>query len=183
MGHMNKGKVLQDVIQSAIGMKAHYDTWRALVSHAKQQSYYKKAIHLHSDFLKATEDAHYTAMFIYFFHLYDKNKDSSSIPNCLLFLEPEQQQDLQEQFNLLSQRAKPIIQVRHKLVAHIHNQISEAELFRRVAMKWDDIGQLFYDTSDFVALLADSTPNNLGIPRDGRMLEAVERVIYKLSNG
>lgn len=40
----------------------------------------------HNDFFRASQDAHYTACFIYLAHLFDKRSDSSSLPTYLAAL-------------------------------------------------------------------------------------------------
>jgi hypothetical protein len=142
---LNKRKVLSDIIQSAICMKAHYDTWWAFVHDGRLDANYKNAMLNSSDFIRVTEQAHYTAAFVYFAHLYDKREDASSIHNYLSLIKTEVNadyyNDLVRQFEDLKCRAKPILNVRHKLIAHVDNRLSEFDVFKEIGMTWDEMIQ------------------------------------------
>ena len=181
----NKRKILSDIIQSSICMKAHYDTWWTFVHDGRLSTEYKKAMLNNSDFIRSTEQAHYTAAFVYLAHLFDKRKDSSSIPNYLSIIKTEVETDyyhkLENQFENLRNKANPILKIRHKLIAHIDNQLSELEVFKEVGMTWNEITKVLHDTAKFVAQLVNSEPGLIGIPRDGRLAEGVLKVIKRLA--
>ena len=81
---MKPSKILADLISSATGAKTHYDVWWAQISDAKPQ--HVGVMNEHNDFFRASQDAHYTACFIYLAHLFDKRSDSSSLPTYLAAL-------------------------------------------------------------------------------------------------
>ena len=182
---VSKRKILSDIVQSSICMKAHCDTWWAFVHDGRLSTEYKKAMLNNSDFIRSTEQAHYTAAFVYFAHLFDKRKDSSSIPNYLLLIKTEVEtdyyHDLEMQFENIRSKAQPILNIRHKLIAHIDIQLSEHEVFKEMGMTWNEIIKVLHDTAKFVALLAGSEPGLLGIPRDGRLADGVLKVLKKLA--
>ena len=182
---ISKQKVLNDIIQSLICMKAHYYTWWAFVHEGRQGYDYKKAMLNNNDFIRTTEQAHYIAAFVYFAHLFDKRKDSSSIPNYLSLIRTEVKTDCydawEEQFANLKNSAEPILKIRHKLIAHIDIQLSESKIFTEVGLTWNEITNVLHDTTQFIALLLLSEPCALGIPRDGRLSEAVIKALKKLA--
>lgn len=78
---MQISKVREDIVQAAVGAKVHYDVWWAQVSEGRMR--YPAALQQYSDFSGASQDAHYTAFFIYFAQLFDKGRNNSSIPTYL----------------------------------------------------------------------------------------------------
>lgn len=179
---MDMQKILNDIVQSAICMKAHWDTWWAFVHDGRLGNDYKNAIRNHSDFIRVTEHAHYTSTFIYFSHLFDNRHDVSSIPRYLSLIKAEIESDkyiqFESQYSELRKRAHSILKIRHKLVAHIDNQLSEADVFKEVGLTPDEIRDVLYDTAAFVAALGGVSVT----PRDGRLCEAVNRVLSKLAH-
>ena len=163
-------------------MKAHYDTWWAFVNEGRLGNDYKNISLKGSDFIRVSEDAHYTATFVYFAHLFDKRTDVSSIPMYLSLIKTEiesiEYRELENQYINLQSRAKPILKVRHKLVAHIDSQLSEADVFDEIGMTWNEIRDVIYDTAKFVAFLNKSTVT----PRDGRLSEAVQALLRALAS-
>ena len=178
---MNKQKILNDIAQSAINMKAHYDTWWAFVHHGRLGEDYKNALLKNSDFIRVTEQAHYISMFIYFAHLFDSRSDVSSIPMYLSKLKQEIDSSeycvLEHQYKNLRAQALPILKVRHKLIAHIDSQLSELDVFQQIGMSWDEIFKVINETAEFVSKLNSSNVT----PRDGRLSEAVMTALKRLS--
>ena len=166
-------------------MKAHYDTWWAFVHDGRQDANYKNAMSNSNDFIRVTEQAHYTAAFVYFAHFYDNRKDTSSIPTYLSIIKAEVNadfyNDLVRQFEDLRSRAKPILKIRHKLIAHIDNQLSESDVFDEIGMTWNEIGKVLHDTVEFVVFMAGSESGLLGIARSGRMSASVLNVLRRLA--
>lgn len=164
-------------------MKAHYDTWWAFVHEGRLGKDYKSAmLKVHSnDFIRVSEDAHYNSTFVYLAHLFDKRSDVSSIPVYLSLIKSEIEDaeylDLQNQYGNLKNRATPILKIRHKLVAHIDSQLSEADIFDEIGMTWNAVRDVLYDTAKFVATLNQSSVT----PRDGRLSEAVQYVLKRLA--
>lgn len=180
---MKPSKILADLISSATGAKTHYDVWWALMSDAKPQHF--GVMNKHSDFFRASQDAHYTACFIYLAHLFDKRSDSSSLPTYLAVTrgstDPEKFQDIELRFLALARRAAPLVTVRHKLVAHVDAGLSDKAVFGPLKITWNEVRSIIYDTAAFVEELA-SAPHQgaVGIPRDGRLGEATLKLLRAL---
>jgi hypothetical protein len=180
---MKPSKILADLISSATGAKTHYDVWWAQMSDAKPQ--YVGAMNEHNDFFRASQDAHYTACFIYLAHLFDKRSDSSSLPTYLAAIrsitDPTKFQDIELRFSALASRAAPLVTVRHKLVAHIDAGLSEKDVFGPLKITWNQIRSIIYDTAAFVEELAEAPHQGaVGIPRDGRLVEATLKLLRAL---
>jgi hypothetical protein len=180
---MKPAKVLADLVSSATGAKAHYDIWWAQMSDAKPQ--HVEVMNKHSDFFRASQDAHYTACFIYLAHLFDKRPDSSSLPTYLTTIrsgaDPTKFQDIESRFSALANRAAPLLTVRHKTVAHIDAGLSEKDVFGSLNITWNEIRNIIYDTAAFVEQLAGAPHQGaIGIPRDGRLGEATLKLLRAL---
>lgn len=139
----------------------------------------------HSDFFRASRDAHYTACFIYLAHLFDKRSDSSSLPTYLAVVrsitEPTKFQDIEARFSSLASRATPLITVRHKTVAHIDAALSEKDIFGPLNITWQEVRSIIYDAATFVEQLAGAPHQGaIGIPRDGRLGEATLNLLRSL---
>ncbi|HAF01891.1 MAG TPA: hypothetical protein DCO68_13525 [Methylophilaceae bacterium] len=140
----------------------------------------------HSDFFRASADAHYTALFVNLAHLYDKRPDSS----CLLtflnesanFIESNRLVLLREEYEVLANRAAPLITVRHKTVAHIDAKLSEQAVFASLDTIWiNQVREIVYDSTIFVAKLAGTTDlGAIGIARDQRFIECTLKLISAL---
>ena len=182
---MNSPKILEDLVVSATGVKAHFDVWWAQVSEAKPK--YASAMNKHSDFFRASQDAHYTAFFIYLAHLFDKRPDVSSIPKYLELIKaetaPERFLQLESDYNALTARATPLVKVRHKRVAHVDVKLSEKDIFAEINLTWDEIRKIIYDVASFVDDLhvVPSGCGKRGIPRDGRLSEATLHLFEMLN--
>lgn len=140
----------------------------------------------HSDFFHASQDAHYTACFIYLAHLFDKRSDPSSLPNYLKLIrsntDPTKFQEIEACFSTLAGRVAPLIKARHKTVAHIDAVLSEKDVFAPLNITWDEVRSIIYDTTAFVKQLAGSSHQGvaIGIPRDGRLGEATLNLLRAL---
>lgn len=180
---MKPAKILADLIRSATGAKAHYDIWWTQMSGAKPQ--YVGVMNKHNDFFRASQDAHYTACFIYLAHLFDKRSDSSSLPTYLALISssanPAKFQDIKSRFSILADRAAPLITVRHKTVAHIDAGLSEKDVCGPLKITWNEVRSIIYDISAFVEELAGAPHQGaVGIPRDGRLGEATLKLLRAL---
>lgn len=153
------------------------------MSDAKPQ--YVAVMNEYSDFFRASQDAHYTACFIYLAHLFDKRSDSSSLPTYLAAIrsttDPTKFQDIESRFSALARRAAGFVTVRHKLVAHVDAGFSEKDVFSPLKITWNQIRGIIYDTAAFVEELAGAPHQGaVGIPRDGRLSEATLKVLRAL---
>lgn len=180
---MKPSKILADLISSATGAKTHYDVWWAQMSDAKP--HHVGVMNEHNDFFRASQDAHYTACFIYLAHLFDKRSDSSSLPTYLAAIRgstvPTKFQDIESCFTALARRAAPLVTVRHKLVAHVDAGLSEKDVFGPLKITWNETRSIIYDSAAFVEKLADIPHQGaVGIPRDGRLGEATLKLLRAL---
>jgi hypothetical protein len=180
---MKPSKILADLISSATGAKAHFDVWWAQMSDAKPQ--HVGVMNEHNDFFRVSQDAHYTACFVYFAHLFDKRFDSSSLPTYLEAIrsstDPAVFQIMESRFSALATRAAPLVTVRHKLVAHVDAGLSEKDVFGPLKITWNQIRSTIYDTAAFVEELAGAPHQGaVGIPRDGRLGEATLKLLRAL---
>jgi hypothetical protein len=177
---MKRTKVLSDLIASAIGAKTHYDLWWAQVSDAKPK--FASVMNQHSDFFLASQDAHYTAFFVYFAHLFDKRKDASSIQTYIKILnanaKTEDLRELEAHAEMLSKRAAPLLTLRHNIIAHVNAQLSETDVFGPLQITWNEIRSVIHDSASFVAKLAGASYiGEVGIPRDDRLKEAAIKLL------
>jgi len=180
---MNRSKVLADLVSSATGAKTHYDVWWAQMSDAKPQFF--RSMNEHSDFFRASQDAHYTAWFIYLAHLFDKRSDSSSLPTYLALIreetDPTKFRDIESSYTALANRAAPLVTVRHKTVAHIDARLSEKDVFSPLNITWNEVRRIIYDAATFIEQLAGAPHQGaIGIPRDGRLGEATLKLLRAL---
>ena len=180
---MTPAKILRDLITSATSAKAHFEVWWAQASEAKPSLV--GVMNDHSDFFRASADAHYTAFFVYLAHLFDKRPDSSSIPTYLNAAAtkhgPDQLKTLQGEYGALAKRAAPLITARHKTVAHIDARLSEKDVFAPLNITWSQVREIVYDSAKFVAKLAGTTDlGSIGICRDRRLIESTLRLINAL---
>ena len=177
---MRPSKILADIIDSAIGAKAHYEIWWALANEAKPSLV--PIMNRHSEFFIASADAHYTAFFVYLAHLFDKRSDSSSIPTYLRSIAETTDAGnlaiLQSEYDSLSARAAPIVTARHKSVAHIDVRLTEREVFAPLDVTWNQVRDIVYDSAIFVAKLAGTNDlGSIGIAGDRRLIEATLKLI------
>lgn len=180
---MQSTKILADVVQSATAAKVHFEVWWAQASEAKPKLV--TTMNRHSDFFHASHDAHYTAFFVYFAHLFDKRADSSSIPTYLSIITPltdtARISYLQEKYAELVKRATPLLIARHKTVAHIDGKLSEKDVFGQLGVTWNEIRDVIYDSATYVAELAGTKDlGSIGIPRDRRLIDSTLKLINAL---
>ena len=180
---MKPAKILGDLIISATSAKAHFEVWWAQVSEAKPGLVH--VMKVHSDFFRASADAHYTAFFVYLAHLFDKRPDSSSIPTYLRIaattLDPGKLKMIKSEYDALATRAVPLVSARHKTVAHIDARLSEKDVFAPLNITWNQVRDVVYDSARFVAKLAGTTDlGSIGICRDRRLIESTLKLINAL---
>jgi hypothetical protein len=180
---MKHSKVLEDVLQAAIGAKTHFDVWWAQVSEGRLV--HPESFRRHSDFFAASENAHYTAFFIQFAQMFDPRKDVSSIPTYLRLIKNRTDNQrftaLSAEYELLASRAEPLLQIRHSLIAHVSAALTETDVFGPLGISWFEIRSRIYESTAFVGRLAGaSQPGEVGIPRDGRLNEATLKLLKAL---
>lgn len=179
---MTPSKILGDLIDSAIAAKAHYEVWWAQASEAKPKLV--GLMNAHSDFFLASYDAHYTAFFVNLAHLFDNRADSSSIPTYFAAIRPNTNPAamaaLESEFAALSARARPLVVARHKTIAHVDARLTEKDVFGSLNITWNEIRDIIYDSTEFVARLASAQSGSIGIPRDRRLIEATMKLIQSL---
>lgn len=180
---MKRSKVLADLLQAAIGSKTHFDIWWTQASEGRLL--HPGAFDSHRDFLAASQDAHYTAFFIYFAQMFDSRRDVSSLPTYLRLIknhiEVAKHTELLAEYQALAIRAESLLTVRHTLVAHVSSALDETDVFQPLRITWHEIRDRIYEASDYVSRLAGaSSPGEVGIPRDGRLNEATLRVLQAL---
>jgi hypothetical protein len=181
---MQISKVREDVLQAAICAKAHYDVWWAQVSEGRTR--FPAVLRRHSDFFGASQDAHYTAFFIYFAQLFDKGRNNSSIATYLRLAKGStasaEHASLQSELVLLAARAEPLLTIRHSLVAHVGVAFTEKQVFEPLGITWNEIRTRIHDSSAFVArVIGAPSSGEVGIPRDGRLHEAAIALLQVLS--
>lgn len=181
---MTPDKLLSDIVDSTASAKTHFDLWWAQASEAPLEKR-DHVTHDHKDFFSASRKAHYTAFFIYFARIYDKRSDSSSLQTYLKLLYPDKLQRNAEvrwnDFLLLSNRAAPLITVRHKAIAHVDVGFTEKDIFEPLNITWHQVRAILADTVAFVvALHGAHHQGEIGIPREGRMREATFQVFKSL---
>ncbi len=76
-----QSKVLSDVVDSTAAAKAYFDSYWALASEAAGEL--KVVMRQHPEYFATAMNAHHTAFFVHFAHLFDARADSSSIQKCL----------------------------------------------------------------------------------------------------
>ncbi len=172
---MKPEKILDDVVQSAIGAKAHLDMYRAQTSIARPK--FNRAIEQHSHFFRASQDAHYISFFVCFARLYEEKKDSSSIWNYLRIAGKSMDEQTlaahRIKYEALKPRAKPMLIARHKTVAHMDALLEEKEVFLPLKIKWDDVRLVISETCDLVKSFKNAKHfGDIGIPEGDMLIKA-----------
>lgn len=182
---MPKKSVLADLVNSATAAKVHFEVWWAQANEAKPSLL--PQMNAHSDFFRASYDAHYMAYHIYVGHLFDATSQSASIAAYLKEIKPSKNaadhKQLDDEYKVLLKRAKTLVIARHKTVAHIDQFLTEKEVFARAdPMTYNQTRELIYDVAQYVAKLAgyESEPGTVGIARDKRLSEATLALIRAL---
>jgi hypothetical protein len=182
---MPKRSVISDLVSSASAAKVHFEVWWAQASEAKPTLV--RQMQSHSDFFRASFDAHYMAFHTYVGHLFDTTPKTASIPAYLKEMRARtptaEYLAIETEYKRLAHRAKPIITARHKTVAHIDAVLTEKEVFSLdPKMTYDEIRDVIYDSAQFVAKLAghEQQPGAIGIARTRRLIDSTLRLIRAL---
>lgn len=182
---MPKRSVLADLVHSAIAAKVHFEVWWALASEAKPSLL--RQMNDHSDFFRASYDAHYIAFHVYVGHLFDTTPRTASIATYLKEIQgrtaPADLKALGAEYKALMRRARTLIAARHKTVAHVDALLTEQEVFRQAdPTTYNQTRDLIYEVAQYVARLAGhgDQPGTIGIGRDRRLVEATLHLIRAL---
>jgi len=180
---MHPPKVIADINDSIFGAKIHFDMWWALAGEARGEL--KQTMNKHADYFVGVWDAHYTSFYVYFGNLFDRRKDSSSIPTYLTIMQRKfgavDTKPFRVEFEALAGRAEPLLMARHKTIAHIDANQTEKDIFKELDFTWSEVQLVLADTIAFVAKLQGfSTASDLRIPPEGRIREATFKVLRKL---
>jgi hypothetical protein len=185
---MPKRSVLADLVNSATAAKVHFDVWWAQANEAKPALL--RQMNVHSDFFRASYDAHYTAYHVYVAHLFDTTPRTASIAAYLREIKARtpagEFKVLEAEHQALQKRARSLVVARHKTVAHIDQFMTEKEVFAQAdPITYNETRDLIYDAARFVAKLAGQVdqPGLIGIARDRRLVEATLKLIRALPCG
>jgi AbiU2 len=183
---MDASKVRQDLIQSTIGAKSHFDAWWALVSEAKPDM--APEMRKHASFFLSAQDGHYMSFFIYLAHLFDKRQDSSSISKFLNLTvgarDAAKESEFRSRLQALSIRAEPLVIARHKSVAHIDAKLTEQDVFAPLNITWHEVRDFMKDVVELITELVGAThPGDVGIPADGMLKKATMKALHALRRG
>eukprot|EP00456_Euglypha_rotunda_P001857 TRINITY_DN10369_c0_g1_i6.p1 TRINITY_DN10369_c0_g1~~TRINITY_DN10369_c0_g1_i6.p1 ORF type:complete len:187 (+),score=20.55 TRINITY_DN10369_c0_g1_i6:43-603(+) len=185
---MPKRSVLADLVNSATAAKVHFEVWWAQANEAKPALL--RQMNAHSDFFRASFDAHYTAYHVYVAHLFDATPRTASIAAYLKEIKARtpaaEFKVLEAEYKDLQKRAKTLVVARHKTVAHIDQFMTEKEVFARAdPITYNETRDLIYDSAQFVAKLAGhgDQPGLIGIARDRRLMDATLKLIRALPSG
>lgn len=181
-------KILDDLVQAAIAAKTHFQMLWAQKHTAMLQPDLRRTMNTHSEFFLASQDAHFKAIFVDFALIFDKRKDVSSASNYLRLTKDSMPKAewaaLNNEYIVLRQRVKPVVQVRHDAIAHVSAELTEKDVFERLGFTWDEIRAAVDDAATFVTHLAGhQSAGQLGIPRDKRLEEATLRLLATLKIG
>jgi hypothetical protein len=179
---MPKRSVLADLVNSATAAKVHFEVWWAQANEAKPGLL--RQMNAHSDFFRASYDAHYMAYHIYVGHLFDATPRTASISAYLKEIKSRtpaaEHKVLEAEYKILLKRAKTLVVARHKTVAHIDQFLTEKEVFAQAdPTTYNQTRDLIYDVAQFVAKLSghEHDPGAVGIARNRRLIEATLTVI------
>ena len=182
---MPKRSVLGDLVSSATAAKVHFEVWWAQASEAKPSLL--RQMYEHSDFFRASYDAHYVAFHVYVGHLFDTTPRTASIPTYLKEIRRRTSAGdykvLEAEYKTLAKRAKPLITARHKTVAHIDAVLTEKDVFLLGdRITYNQMRDVVYDSAQFVAKLAghEDQPGIIGIARSRRLVESTLRLIRSI---
>ena len=87
---------------------------------------------------------------------------------------------LEAEYAALSARARPLVTARHKTIAHVDARLTEKDVFAPLNITWNEVRDIIYESSEFVAKLASAPSGSIGIPRDRRLIEATLKLIRAL---
>lgn len=180
---INKEKILKDIIDSAVCAKAHFDILWAQISECVPE--YTDIMNEHSDFFRASRDAHHKAFIMSIAQLYDDDENSSTLRTYLKISAPEtptnKHNELKEKYQKLKTQALPIMRARHKTIAHIDARLTQKEVWLPLKITWNEIKSIVCNTAQFVAELANATHlGAIGIPENKRMNKAVTKLLESL---
>ncbi|WP_162241773.1 hypothetical protein [Pseudorhodoferax sp. Leaf267] len=103
----------------------------------------------------------------------------------MALLEKDGKQDrvieLRALFDPLTARAKPLLKIRNKTVAHIDAKETTKDFFAANELHWHEVRAVLDDTIALIVRIADAKDAvELGIPPDGRLRDATFHVLATL---
>lgn len=144
----NSSKVdrhLEELLQTVKAARANYDIWWA---YKKDRPKYVDVLNEYLEFFRVSIHAHFVAMLMALYKIYDKRSDSIGI--CALldeaFADSEFTTEEKEKINTNLALAKPISEkvktLRHKLFAHRDRKLDYDDTFSSVQITYDDFKNL-----------------------------------------
>lgn len=181
---MSPEKILQDLLESIIVAKAHYQTWWALANEARPK--FIPIMNQFVDFFITTQDAHFNSMIMNLAHLFDTRRDASTLIN---YLKSEKSnytsvefKNLKDEINKLTELAKPILEIRHKTVAHKDQNLNEIKVFQSASITPNQIRDLIFSCANLVNDLRQRKGWPNGVFESQRFTESTLNVIQCLDN-
>lgn len=181
---MSPEKILQDLLESIIAAKAHYQTWWALANEARPK--FVPVMNQFVDFFIATQDAHFNSMVMNLACLFDKRSDSSTLINYLKSdkdsYTPVEFKNLKDEIDNLTKLAIPIQTIRHKTVAHKDAKLNEKEVFQNADITSNQIRDLIFSCANLVDDLRRRKGWPNGVFQSQRFTESTLNAIQYLDN-
>jgi hypothetical protein len=185
----NAEKILDDVVTSAGEMFAHFEVYWVLASEAlkeiNEREPFAKEISRHSDFFKVTRSAHYKSLFLSLGLLWDEDPKASSVFSYLHAARTELGEDAYSNLSAIASelkfRVKPLIIVRHNVIAHTQSRKTKAQIVKPLGITWNEIALLVNESVAFVELLQKSAKVNYNrIPGHRRLAKSTFGLLFEL---
>jgi hypothetical protein len=153
---MDTTKVLDDLIEAAASAKSHWEVWWVLASGGDNAKHAK--IEKHSEYFRVAYNAHYIAIFICFAKLFDTQPKTSSIFSYLKEIsahtDSSEMKELWREYSAIENAARPLIQIRHRSIAHTNAYLKESDVFSPLNITWFDIRDRIFKSCEFVERIA-----------------------------
>ena len=140
---------LDELVQSMMTARANYDIWWIYKNDTDRQKYIN-ALNEFPEFFRVGIHAHFVAMIMALYKLYDKRADVISIPTLLTeaakhsWIPSQLISSITLKIDEIEVIFKKLKTLRHKLFAHRDKNIDYKQLFADVAITYDEI-RLFID--------------------------------------
>ncbi len=149
-----KSSVLE-LIERVIELARSYAIWWELVN-VENRAQRERDIQAHEDFFGATAHAHFQAIVVVLYQLFDRNRTTKSIPNLLRRFEATDpgavakiKQDVAPHWLIL----KKVFDIRGNVYAHRNGSLSPEDVFARANLSANALGALVSVAEDAVATL------------------------------
>jgi hypothetical protein len=136
---------LEELLQTVKAARANYDIWWA---YKKDRPKYVDVLNEYLEFFRVSIHAHFVAMLMALYKLYDKRSDSIGVDALIeeALADAEFTKDDSEKIARYLDLAKPISEkvkvLRHKLFAHRDRKFDYDDTFSAVQIKYDDFRDL-----------------------------------------